>query len=64
MYEIERKDGRVIVRKGDNPRLNAPDSSSIVYKDANGATVVNRLKDLKDDQLLIALASAIELPIF
>lgn len=61
-YEIERADGRIIVRMGSRPKLNAPETSYIVYKDAAGEQRVSKVKDLTDEQLLLALANWIELP--
>lgn len=61
MYEIERKDGRVIVRKGEHPKLNAPEGSYLVYH-TNTGNKVSRIKDLTDEQLLLALASVVDLP--
>jgi hypothetical protein len=63
VYTIERKDKRVIVKKGDHLRLNAPEDSYVVYKEAgSGDQKVSKLSDLQDHQLLLALANAIDIP--
>ena len=63
MYTIERKDKRIIVKKGEHLRLNAPEDSYVVYKESSsGEQKVTKLGDLQDEQLLLALANAIDIP--
>ncbi len=62
MYEIKRDDKRVVIWKGDGTVLDAPEESYLIY-DSKGAATVSKLKDLKDPELLIALANAIALKV-
>ena len=62
MYEIERANGRVIVRKGEKLKLNAPEDSYVIHKPGPQLTTVTKLKDLNDAQLLLALASSVDIP--
>lgn len=61
MYQIERKDGRVIVRKGESAKFNASEDSYLIFRGDDGSQQVSKVKDLTDVQLLLALANAIEL---
>jgi hypothetical protein len=62
VYEVKRENGKVIVTKGSHSKLNAPEDSYVVFKDANGVQHVSKLKELNDEQLLLALANAIDIP--
>lgn len=62
MYEIKRENGRVIIRKGSaaQPILSADETSFVIFEQ-DGKRTVSRLKDLTDEQLLMALASPVPL---
>jgi len=60
VYIIERKDSRIIVRQDDQPKFSAPEDSYIIYNSPAGQKCA-KLKDLPDDQLLLAIANKIEL---
>ncbi len=62
MYEIERKDGQVIIRAGGKPVYVGAMESSVVYREELSLFVkVSRVKDLTDEELLVALANAVDL---
>jgi len=62
MYEIKRDNGRVVIHKGGgaSPILSASEDSYVVFE-KDGKASVSKVKDLPDDQLLLALSSAIPL---
>lgn len=62
MYEIKRENGRVVIHKGVGASaiLNASEDSYVVFE-KDGKASVSKVKDLPDDQLLLALSSAIPL---
>lgn len=65
MYEIERKDDRIIVRRGSHVLFSATKSSWVVYREGpNQEVKISHAGDLTDQQLLLALANAIELKEF
>ena len=64
VYEVTRENNRVIVRKSNTAGsvLNAPADSYIVYASgASGELAVAKVGDLSDEQLLLALARAVDL---
>jgi hypothetical protein len=65
MYEIERKENRVIVRVGSKPVYSGVPESFLIYKETipgNQPVVkIIQVKDLTDEQLLFALANVVEL---
>jgi hypothetical protein len=61
MYEIERKEDKVVIRRGGHAVYSAPLESYILYRENNNRVVVAKVKDLTDDLLLLALASAVEI---
>jgi hypothetical protein len=65
MYEIKRDGGRVIITKsvGDKTEtvINTTDGAYIVYAAPGNIPTVTKVKDLPDEQLLLALANAITL---
>jgi hypothetical protein len=64
MYEVQRENNRVIVKRGEAVKLNASKDSYVIYKDqATGQQKVDKLGDLQDDRLLLALANHIEIVI-
>lgn len=67
MYSIERTKDHIIVRGGTSDRaiFMAPPDSLIVYNSKAQATpMVSKVKDLSDEQLLLALVSIIEIKDF
>lgn len=64
MYEVRRRDGQVTVVRGSMSRLRVSEESYVVYRDPCDATQkVSKWKELDDQQVLLALANVIELPI-
>lgn len=64
MYQIERTDEKIIVRYGNKAIYSASPDSWIIYRDSRSPAdppTVSRAKDLTDQQLLTALATAVEL---
>jgi hypothetical protein len=62
MYTIERKDGFVEVRNSDGKTVyKASTDSYMIYK-LSDAIQVAQVKELKDPDILIALATAVRLP--
>ena len=65
MYEIERKENRVIIRVGTKPVYSGAMESFLVYKEGSPGSApfvkVSKVKDLTDEQLLLALANVVEL---
>ena len=64
MYEIERKENQVIIRRDGHAVYTASLESWIVYRkwDSKGQEqVASQVKDLTDHLLLLALANAIEI---
>ena len=62
MYEIERRDKEVIIRKDGHAVYNAPLDSYIVWREGGtGDQQVSQVKDLTNDKLLLALVNAIEI---
>jgi hypothetical protein len=62
MYTIERKDGFVEVKDSDGKIVyKASTDSFMIYKQQDLIQVA-RIKELKDENLLIALATAVKLP--
>lgn len=61
MYEVRRRDNEVIIYRGQDLVYQANNDSYIIRRDSNGGFRVNKVKDLKDDELLIALADSVEL---
>ena len=59
VYQIERKDGKVIIRRGDKTIFSEPLDSWVVWND--GQSKASRISDLKDDQLLIALSKTVDI---
>lgn len=62
MYEVERNDTKVIIRRGGNAVYTASLDSFIIYE-KDGSVEVDRVKDLTDHGLLAALAKAVEIPV-
>ncbi|GAC1395105.1 MAG: hypothetical protein NVSMB6_33120 [Burkholderiaceae bacterium] len=60
MYEIERKENEVIIRKQGHAVYTASLDSYIVYRNGTSQDV-SQLKDLTNDKLLLALVNAIEI---
>jgi hypothetical protein len=60
MYEIERKDGQVIIRRAGHAVHSISLASYIVYK-LGEEPKVSKIKDLTDEQLLLALVSALKI---
>ena len=60
MYEIERKDKKLIVRGPTGTILSASEESWVVYKQADEMKV-SKLKDLSDQELILALATRVDL---
>ena len=60
MYEIERKENEVIIRKGGHAVYSAPLTAYIIYKSGDDQ-LVSKVKDLTDEKLLLALANVIEI---
>jgi hypothetical protein len=65
MYTIVRKEGKVLVLDADSkPVYVSPEDAYLIHHgDVLGTEqiVVSRVKDLKDDQLLLALAKVVKL---
>jgi hypothetical protein len=65
MYEIERKEDRVIVRFGQKTVYSGVPNSYLIYREASSGTApqlrVLKVKDFTDEQLLFALANVVEL---
>ena len=62
MYEIERKENAIIIRKGGEPVYNVSLDSYVVFESGPGRQVA-QVKDLTNEQLLPALANAIEIKV-
>jgi hypothetical protein len=65
MYKVKREDGNVKVFDEDGREVYAGDAQSfIIYRSDSKDTVldVSKIKDLSDDKLLLALATAVRLP--
>lgn len=64
MYEIARNGGRVIITQGDRDKpvvvFNASQDAYVMYTKDSGQRVT-KVKDLPDEELLLALANAIHL---
>jgi hypothetical protein len=60
MYEIERKDNKVFIRKGTSAVYSASLDSYIIYR-SDDKQLVSQVKDLTDAQLLLAVVNAIEI---
>jgi hypothetical protein len=62
VYEIERKEKEVLVKRSGHTMYSAPLESFIIYKPKGDETVVSKVGDLTDDKLLLALATAVQIP--
>lgn len=63
MYEIERTDKEVLVKRSGHTIYSAPLHSFIIHRrKSEDMPVVSKVGDLADDKLLLALATAVELP--
>lgn len=60
MYQIERKDGKVIIRRDGKLVYSDSDDSYVIYHQKDDLKV-SRVRDLKDNDLLLALATMVEL---
>ena len=60
MYEVERKDKQVIIRKNGHAVYTASLDAYIIYDEPEKGRTVARVKDLTDDKLLLALSRAVE----
>ena len=60
MYEIERKQDQVIIRREGRAVYTTSVASFIVHQSETGLHV-SKVKDLTDEQLLLALANAVPL---
>ena len=60
MYEIERQDKAVIIRKGGHVIYSATPDSYLAYRSGDDQ-LVSQVKDLTNDELLLALVNAIEI---
>lgn len=60
MYEVERKEDRIIVRSGNAPVFTANPNSFLIHKD-DGKIKVSKLKDMTDQGLLMALATIVRI---
>jgi hypothetical protein len=62
MYKIERKDGRVVISDWNGKIIyGASDDDLVVYKTPVGTVTTNKVSELTDPQLLIALASPVKI---
>jgi hypothetical protein len=61
MYEIERKEKEIIIRKGTYAVFTASPDSWIVYRSDDGKMMASKLKDLTEERLLLALANVVEI---
>jgi len=62
MYEVKRKDGKIIIYDwNDKVVYNVKDASVVVYRNTAGEIVVAEAGTLTDVQLLTALANAAKL---
>ena len=65
MYEIERKENRVVVRVGQKTIYSGVPESFLIYREGSPGTQtvtrVIKVKDLTDELLLFALANVVEL---
>jgi hypothetical protein len=62
MYEIERKEQEVLVKRVGHTLYSAPLESYIAYKPDGRQTTVSKVAVLEDDKLLLTMATAIDLP--
>lgn len=60
MYQIERKDDEIIIRKGKYAVFSAAPESWLIYRD-DGKMAASQLKDLTEEKLLLALANVVEI---
>jgi hypothetical protein len=61
VYEIDRKEQQVIIRKNGHSVYVADLTSHIIYTNPNGGMIVSQVKDLPNESLLLALATAVEI---
>jgi hypothetical protein len=63
MYRVERSNGKVLIRDWDNKLVySSTDDAYIIYNRAVNDITVEQVKDLKDHELLMALAQSVKLP--
>lgn len=62
MYEIERKENMILVRRGQKVIYSAPTDSYLLYRERE-SILAHRVSDFTDEGLLVALANSVDLPI-
>jgi hypothetical protein len=62
MYSVSKDGTRIVIRNWKDEVVYSADPDSIIIYESGGGPITSKIKDLTDEQLLLALTKAIKLP--